>query len=831
MTAWLGLDVLFIWIIRTILSWLVKAEINSDNADTLNLNPNLPVCFVLNRQSLSDYLVMDQACHKLGLRPPSAGLKLGQYEQKQAALYLTPKTWIWQSSKNRQALPKKLVRLVEEIQQHPDQDVQLVPVSVLWGRAPAREDSIFKLLFSENWGMTGYFKKLLIILIQGRETSIYFEEPVSIQKVVQENRGQERSIRKLARVFRTHFRWVRETVIGPDLSHRRTMVNALLRTPAIQEAIKKEAKRNDKLTEAKAEKQARQFAREIAADYSHSLVRVMYIALTWLWNKLYNGVQVNGIKRLKKVATHNEVIYVPCHRSHIDYLLLSYLLFLNNMVPPHIAAGVNLNIPVVGAILRRCGAFFLRRSFKGNRLYTAVFNEYLNLMFDRGFSVEYFIEGGRSRTGRLLPPRPGMLSMTVRSFLRTRRRNFVFVPVHISYEKVMEAGTYLNELYGKEKAKESIWGLFRATKLLKGNFGKVYVNFGNPIHLKDTLKEVMPLWDNEPYDDNTPPAWVAKTVENLGNDILTRINDATVIHPVNLISLTLLSHTNQAMDENSLESHLNFYLIFLRQLPYSNYVDIPNTNGTNIIQYCEKMGVIERLIHPLGNVIRLKPQQVLLMSYYRNNILHIFALFSLVACLALHNRRTERSVLIQQAKQLYPFIQSELFVHWPEDQIEQRVENYIDFLVKQRFLQCNEHEVWAPDYRSAEFLHLNALATTIRHSLERFFIVVEILLKTGSSQLQRNQLENACTLLAQRLSLLHDTTGPEYSDKTLFRNFIQALIRKNILQLDTSGALTFGPELIHSHEQAHSILGPEARQSIQQLAELDINNITADQTG
>ena len=102
----------------------------------------------------------------------------------------------------------------------------------------------------------------------------------------------------------------------------------------------------------------------------------------------------------------HEIVYVPCHRSHMDYLLLSYVIYHQGMVPPHIAAGINLNFWPAGPIFRHGGAFFIRRTFKGNPLYSTVFREYLNLLFAKGYSVEFFTEGGRSRTGRLLPPRP-----------------------------------------------------------------------------------------------------------------------------------------------------------------------------------------------------------------------------------------------------------------------------------------------------------------------------------------------------------------------------------------------------------------------------------------
>ena len=126
-------------------------------------------------------------------------------------------------------------------------------------------------------------------------------------------------------------------------------------------------------------------------------------------------------------------------------------------MPPHIAAGVNLNMPVVGRFLRKGGAFFIRRSIRGSALYSAVLSEYVALLVGEGFSLEYFIEGGRSRTGRLLQPKSGMLAMTVRSFLRQPRRPVVFQPVYIGYEKLMEGKSYLDELTAGRNRRETVW--------------------------------------------------------------------------------------------------------------------------------------------------------------------------------------------------------------------------------------------------------------------------------------------------------------------------------------------------------------------------------------
>jgi glycerol-3-phosphate O-acyltransferase len=227
-------------------------------------------------------------------------------------------------------------------------------------------------------------------------------------------------------------------------------------------------------------------------------VRFMATMLGWLWTRLYDGVDFEHVEKLNEAGDGAEIIYVPCHRSHMDYLLLSYVIYRKGFAVPHVAAGINLNLPVIGRFLRMGGAFFLRRSFKGDALYAVVFAKYLGFMMARGHSLEYFIEGGRSRTGRLLSPRTGMLSMTVRAYLRDPGRPVVFMPVYFGYERIVEGRTYIGELSGRPKEKESVVGLLKGVvSVLRSKLGRVHVNLGEPIALDELLLRHNPEWRSE----------------------------------------------------------------------------------------------------------------------------------------------------------------------------------------------------------------------------------------------------------------------------------------------------------------------------------------------
>ncbi|SSY94183.1 Glycerol-3-phosphate acyltransferase [Aggregatibacter aphrophilus] len=282
--------------------------------------------------------------------------------------------------------------------------------------------------------------------------------------MTREHGFDQKIAQKLARVAKIHFAKQRISATGPRLPNRQAMFNKLLQLPVILAAIEDEAKSKN-ISKEKARKEAEKILDEIAANVSYEGLRVADRFLRWLWNKLYQGINVENADRVRKLALEgHEIVYVPCHRSHIDYLLLSYVLYHQGLVPPHIAAGINLNFWPVGGMFRRGGAFFIRRTFKGNRLYSTIFREYLAELFHRGYSVEYFIEGGRSRTGRLLAPKTGMMSMTLQALQQQQSRSISVVPVYVGYEHVLEVDTYAKELRGVAKEKENAGLVLRVIK-------------------------------------------------------------------------------------------------------------------------------------------------------------------------------------------------------------------------------------------------------------------------------------------------------------------------------------------------------------------------------
>jgi len=507
----------------------------------------------------------------------------------------------------------------------------------------------------------------------------------------------------------------------------------------------------------------------------------------------------------------------------MDYLLMSYLLYTKGIVPPHIAAGINLNLPVIGPILRRGGAFFMRRSFRGNALYSAVFTEYVAQLISSGYSIEYFIDGGRSRTGRLLQPKGGMIAMTLRAFLRKPSRPVLFQPVYLGYEKLMEGRSYLDELSGNSKQKESIWQVLTGIpKVLRQNYGQVVVNFGEPIALGELLTEHAPEWDGQALGDDDKPDWLNSAVDATARQIQVNINRAADVNPINLLALALLSTPKHAMGEADLLAQIALSQTLLRDVPYSDRITVTPHPPEQIVAHGEEIGMLTRIKHPLGDVLNVDGDNAVLLSYFRNNVLHLFTEPAWIACSFLHNQRMSRRTLLRVGRTMYPFLQGELFLPWDENTFAERIERTIDVFIREGLLEqvnnVNGGTLARNTGQSDEVFRLRALGHPLQQAFERYYIAISVLAKNGPGVLGSGELESLCQQAAQRLSLLYAPAAPEFFDRTLFRGFIQKLRELELVKLDGNSKLVFDGRLGAWAEDAKRILGRELQHSIEKVS-------------
>lgn len=799
---------------RLLALW-VRSEVLPEDAVARVAAATLPVFYLLERRSRLDLAALSNVCAARALPAPDSRLPL--LARRRSAHLLQPRSF--RDARIDRRPPELLQRLIHKLAVDPSIDVAIVPTAVYWGRAPQKEGSWLRLLLAENWVFSGGVRKFLQVLFNGRSTMIEMGEPVSLRSLLDDTQPAGAQAQRFARQMRAQFRRQRATRIGPDLSHRRTIVTQVLRTRAVRHAVRQEM-RDRKTTRRKALLVAKGYAEEIAANYSHTFVSFSEKFLTRLWNRLYDGVEFAHVETLREVSERHEIVFVPCHRSHMDYLLLSYAIYKQGYAPPHIAAGINLNIPIVGRFLRKGGAFFIRRSFRGSALYTVVFMKYLATIMARGHSIEYFIEGGRSRTGRLLQPKTGMVSMTVRSFLRDPVRPVVFLPVYFGYERIVEANTYIGELSGRPKQKESWLDLLRAWRVLREKFGRVHVNLGAPIALDGVLDRHEPNWRSIPFADDTRAGWVSRAVDDLVERVMRGINSAAAVTPVNLLGITLLATPRQVMAEADLLRQIELYLALLRDAPYSDRVTVVPQSAAEVLSHGEQMKFVERQSHKLGDMLRMSEHNAVLLTYYRNNVLHLFAMPSLIACAFISNAVMRTEDIQRLVGRIYPYICAELFLRWSEAELPQVVDQTLRTLGKHQLIEAiQDGAAWRrPAPTSPRAIQLSLLAQATIQTIERYYLAIALLMQAGSGQINARTLAERCQLMAQRMNMIYGFNSPEFSDRTMFENFVDMLFARGVLRADPGGLLAFDEILIHTASDAEIVLSEQLRHSILQVA-------------
>ncbi|HTU67840.1 MAG TPA: glycerol-3-phosphate 1-O-acyltransferase PlsB [Steroidobacteraceae bacterium] len=807
------------WLLRRFFRLWVRAAVQPAEAPPALIAPNTPVCYVFDRKSRADLAVLCNVTGKLRLPYPEKRSGSLPVEQRRTYFDVGRRRRFLDASITRRP-PPYLIELVEELRKDPSRDLLLVPTAVYWGRAPQKEGSWLRLLFAENWELTTRLSKFIAVLINGRNVMVEMGEPISLRSLLDAQPAVDQA-RRIARVLRGLLRRQRATRIGPDLSHRRTIVARVLRARAVRAVVAAEAK--DKHTSFRPGLlQARKYAFEIAANYSHAFVQFAEKLLGRVWNRVYDGVKFNHAETLKEVSEGNEVVYVPCHRSHMDYLLLSYVIYHQGYALPHIAAGINLNIPIVGRFLRKGGAFFIRRSFGGNALYTVVFMKYLAAIMARGHSIEYFIEGGRSRTGRLLQPKTGMLSMTVRSFLRDPVRPVVFVPVYFGYERIVEANTYISELSGAPKKKESWLDVVLSLRVLRERFGTVHVNVGEPIRLGELLDAALPSWKDQRFDDDTRLPAVNAVVGDLAVRIMRNINAAAAVTPINLLATALLSTPRGALPESTLLRQLDLYRNLLKTSPYGPRVTLTDATPAEIVVYGESLKIISRANHKLGDIVKMSDESAQLIAYYRNNVLHLFALPSLVACAFIGNSVLRTEDIQRLAWRIYPYVAAELFLRWREEELAKVIDGILAALAAQGVLhRVEEHDAWRrPPPDSPAAMQLSMLAQSTIQTIERYYLAISLLLKAGSGAITQKALEQQCQLAAQRMNMLYGFNSPEFFDRSLFENFIDLLRERRVIKAGDGGNLEFDEVLVRVAADAQLVLSEQIRHSILQVTQV-----------
>ena len=769
-----------------------------------------PILYVLAARGLTELLVLERMARKLGLPDPLATLPDDTH--KLHSIYSIASSspvsdWLLKQKKHSQMLEK----LIQCIQQDETLDFTIVPVSIFWGRPIAKQRHWLKVLFSDTWVVAGRFRKFFTLLLNGRHTTLIFSPTQSFRDLAKQC---DYSVAGMNDLLSQHLRSQREATFGPEIANRNKIIDKIISSDAIQDLIHQEP--SPKAIK-KSQKNALRYSREIFSDCTQISQELMKRLLNTFWNRFFSGIKVFNLDPVKKIALSHQLVYVPCHRSHVDYLLLSYVIFHEGLALPYIAAGNNLDMPVIGRLLRGGGAFFIRRSFKDNPLYSAIMKEYVFELVSMGVPIEYFIEGGRSRTGRLLKPKLGMLSMTLEGWIKAQNKPLAFIPVYVGYEKLIEGRSYIGELYGEVKQKESLFTSIKSILRLKGQFGKATARFGTPIKMEDLLSKHNPDWQQVDRDTVSSQSWYRQSVAELSHEIMLEINRAAVVNPVNLVATTLLATPRQSIDELELLQQCDFYQQFIKSQVFVKSILLQDQVNPEEIQRIKKQGLIHIMPHPLGNIIHLKHEHAVLMSYYRNNCLHTLIIPSLIACCFINSRNLDSEKIIRIIRYVYPFLASELHLPWTIENLNEIIPSILAFLLQQQVIVQHENLFKKPDRSDEHYLILNRLAQIAQPILERYFMTYAVLLESIDNPLKEEDLEQRCHLMAQKISMIYGINSPDFFDRQLFHHFLETLFNLEFITKDDNDKLIFTDQLGPENTDIRALLNIEVRSTILQL--------------
>jgi glycerol-3-phosphate O-acyltransferase len=538
-------------------------------------------------------------------------------------------------------------------------------------------------------------------------------------------------------------------------------------------------------------REAERYLKEIAATHSPYVIDLTAQLILLLYTRAYGEAlhyDRGDLERVYALAQRYPVVFLPSHKSNLDHLVLQYALHENGHPPNHTAGGINMNFFPVGPLMRRSGVFFIRRTFKDNPIYKFVLRSYIDYLIEKRFSLEWYIEGGRSRSGKLLPPRFGLLANVVDAYRRGKSEDVILIPVAIAYDQIQDVGSYTAEQHGGKKERESFGWFVGVVRGLRRRFGDIYIRFGRPISLAQTLGPPDPLAAEHLSGDDTEEQHL--TVQKLAFEVANRINHVTPITPTSLLALALLGRGDRALSVPEILVALQNLVQYIRRRGLPTTVELGLDSPESVQRTLDALvanGVVTCYAEGPEAVYAIGPDQHLTAAYYRNTIVHFFVTPAIaeIALLRAGEDHVDhrRETFWDEAMRLRDLLKFEFF-----------------FAEKERFREEIAAEIALHDdkWESAlargpaairgvvrSFRPFNA-HRVLRPFLHAYLVVADALVRENpNAPLDQNAFLNRCLALGKQYLLQRRIQSGESVSKVLFETALRLAGNRGLLEPGT----------------------------------------------
>jgi len=514
---------------------------------------------------------------------------------------------------------------VLQAQEQSEEPIQLLPVMVVWNRRPEVRGGVVQAFISGGRVGRGRLNRIRNLLFHSREAFVQVAEPVDVRALCErvEERGRTRALHTLLRRYLR-----RESILvrGPRLLAYRDMKRVVLDNPPMRALATREAEVTGRSEEQIRTEMGRVY-RQIAARFRWWVIRLLDVLLQPLWTRVFAGVDIreDDLERIRTAMREGSAVLAPSHKSHFDYVLLSWVFYSHDLIVPHVIAGLNMAVWPISIFMRGAGGFFIKRTFAGDRIFPAVFSRYLRELLRHGYPVEFFVEGGRTRSGKLLPPRVGVLGMVMdAASIRPTGQEVTLLPVSFAYEHVAESAAYARELSGERKEPETLGQMVRASKVFRNRYGRAYVRVGEPIRCSEIVdgSERRPPWNEREQKARK------ETLERVGECLIHRIGKATVVLPTSLVALAIMAHHRRGMHHEALLDRADRFRAFLahQSAPEAASLDHWSQAISEALAKLHRAKLLESFDGTEGRVWTVPVDHRITLEFYKNQILHFFTL-------------------------------------------------------------------------------------------------------------------------------------------------------------------------------------------------------------